>query len=84
MPYPPLEATYITLNSEIKLPNERRLAAGTGITLTDGGPNGTLTVAAAGANAQGIAGAVQLQAGAGVFAGNSNLVFFNWFWAFGD
>ena len=75
VPYPPLEATYITLNSEIKLPNERRLAAGTGITLTDGGPNGTLTVAAAGANAQGIAGAVQLQAGAGVFAGNSNLVF---------
>jgi hypothetical protein len=75
VPYPPLEATYITLNSEIKLPNERRLAAGTGITLTDGGPNGTLTVAAAGANAQGIAGAVQLQAGAGVFAGNNNLVF---------
>jgi len=75
VPYPPLEATYITLNSEIKLPNERRLAAGTGITLTDGGPNGTLTVAAAGANAQGIAGAVQLQEGAGVFAGNSNLVF---------
>ena len=75
VPYPPLEATYITLNSEIKLPNERRLAAGLGITLTDGGPNGTLTVAAAGANAQGIAGAVQLQAGSGVFAGNSNLVF---------
>ena len=75
VPYPPLEATYITLNSEIKLPNERRLAAGNGITLTDGGPNGTLTVSAAGANAQGIAGAVQLQEGAGVFAGNSNLVF---------
>ena len=74
-PYPPLEATYITLKSETKLPNERRLAAGTGITLTDGGANGTLTIDAAGANAQGIAGAVQLQAGGGTFAGNNNLVF---------
>jgi hypothetical protein len=75
VPYPPLEATYITLNSEIKLPNERRLAAGTGITLTDGGPNGTLTVAAAGANAAGPTGSIQFQEGAGVFTGSANLTF---------
>ena len=74
-PYPPLEATYITLKSETKLPNERRLAAGPGILLTDGGANGTLTIDAIGTNAQGIAGAVQLQAGGGTFAGNNNLVF---------
>jgi len=75
VPYPPLEATYITLNSEIKLPNERRLAAGLGITLTDGGPNGTLTVAAAGANAVGPTGSIQFQEGGGVFTGSANLTF---------
>ena len=75
VPYPPLEATYITLNSEIKLPNERRLAAGTGITLTDGGPNGTLTVSAAGANAIGPTGSIQFQEGGGVFTGSANLTF---------
>lgn len=75
VPYPPLAASYITVAAERKLPNERVLTAGTGITLTDGGAGGALTIAAAGANAQGIDGAVQLQAGAGVFAGNSNLVF---------
>ena len=74
-PYPPLEATYITVNSEVKLPNERRLAAGTGITLTDNGPNGTLTIAAAGANAVGPTGSIQFQEGAGVFTGSANLTF---------
>jgi hypothetical protein len=74
-PYPPLDATYITVNKETKLPNERVLTAGTGITLTDGGPNGNLTIDAAGANAQGTAGAVQLQGGDGVFVGDSDLVF---------
>lgn len=71
----PLDATYITVNKETKLPNERVLTAGTGITLTDGGPNGNLTIDAAGANAQGTAGAVQLQGGDGVFVGDSDLVF---------
>jgi hypothetical protein len=75
VPYPPLAASYITVGAERKLPNERVLTAGTGITLVDGGAGGNLTISAAGANAQGIAGAVQLQQGAGVFAGNSNLVF---------
>lgn len=74
-PYPPLAASYVTVNKETKLPNERVLTAGTGITLTDGGPNGNLTIAAAGANAQGIEGAVQLQGGDGNFAGDSDLVF---------
>ena len=74
-PYPPLDATYITVNSEVKLPNERRLAAGTGITLTDNGPNGTLTIAAAGANAVGPTGSIQFQEGAGVFTGSANLTF---------
>ena len=74
-PYPPLAASYVTVNKETKLPNERVLTAGSGITLTDGGPNGNLTIAAAGANAQGIEGAVQLQGGDGNFAGDSDLVF---------
>ncbi len=74
-PYPPLAASYVTVNPDSKLPNERVLTAGTGITITDGGPNNTITIDAAGANAQGIAGAVQLQHGGGSFAGNSNLVF---------
>jgi hypothetical protein len=75
VPYPPLEATYITLNSEIKLPNERRITAGTGIEFVDAGPNGTLTISATGEAADGIVGAVQLQSGSGVFTGDSNLVF---------
>jgi len=74
-PFPPLEATYITLNSEIKLPNERRLFAGTGIELVDGGPNSTLTISATGESADGIIGAVQLHSGSGAFTGDSNLVF---------
>ena len=75
VPYPPLEATYITLNSEIKLPNERRITAGTGIEFVDGGPNSTLTISATGEAADGIIGAVQLQSGSGAFTGDSNLVF---------
>ena len=75
VPYPPLAASYITVAPERKLPNERVLTAGTGITLVDGGAGGAMTISAAGANAQGIEGAVQLQAGAGVFAGDSDLVF---------
>ena len=74
-PYPPLAATYITLTPDRKLPNERVLTAGTGITLVDGGAGGAITVSAAGANAQGAEGTLQLQAGSGVFAGSSNLVF---------
>jgi hypothetical protein len=74
-PYPPLDATYITVNSEVKLPNERRLTAGTGITITDNGANNTITIDAAGANAVGPTGSIQFQQGAGVFTGSANLTF---------
>ena len=74
-PYPPLAATYITVNSSPKLPNERVLTAGSGITLTDGGPNSSLTIAAAGANAVGPTGSIQYQSGGGIFTGSSDLTF---------
>ena len=74
-PYPPLNASYLTVASEPKLPNERVLTAGVGITLTDTGANGTLTIAASSPGAAGIVGAVQLQDGRGVSEGSSNLVF---------
>ena len=74
-PYPPLAASYITVNAETKLPNERILTAGSGITLTDAGSGGSLTIAAAGQNAIGPTGSLQIQAGAGTFYGNSNILF---------
>jgi hypothetical protein len=74
-PYPPLQASYITVGAERKLPNERVLTAGTGITLVDGGAGSTITIAASSPGAAGIAGAVQLQDGSGVSEGSSNLVF---------
>lgn len=43
-PYPPLAASYVTVNPETKLPNERVLTAGTGINFTDTGAGGTLTI----------------------------------------
>jgi hypothetical protein len=45
-PYPPLDATYITVAADPKLPNERVLTAGAGIILTDAGPGGAMTIAA--------------------------------------
>ncbi len=74
-PYPPLQASYITVAAERKLPNERVLTAGTGITLVDAGAGSTLTIAASSPGAAGIGGAVQLQDGSGVSEGSSNLVF---------
>jgi len=52
-PYPPLAASYLTVDPESKLPNERVLAAGVGISLTDTGPGGTLTIASTGGGAGG-------------------------------
>ena len=74
-PYPPLAASYITVNKESKLPNERVLKAGSGISIVDGGPNGDLTINAAGQNAVGPTGSLQLQAGGGSFNGTSALTF---------
>jgi len=39
-------ASFITVNPEASLTNERSLAAGTGISITDLGPGSTLTIAA--------------------------------------
>jgi hypothetical protein len=41
----PVSAAFLTLSLDATLTAERRLVAGTGITLTDGGPNGDLTIA---------------------------------------
>jgi len=74
-PYPPLAASYVTVNAEAKLPNERVLAAGTGITLTDGGAGGSLTIASTGEAAVGATGSIQLAAGAGSFYGDSTFLY---------
>ena len=74
-PYPPLASSYITVNADPKLPNERVLAAGAGISITDGGANSTITIAASGQNAVGPTGSLQFQKGAGVFSGSAGLTF---------
>ena len=74
-PYPPLAASYVTVNPEAKLPNERVLAAGTGITLTDTGAGGSLTIASTGEAAVGTTGSIQLAAGAGSFYGDSTFTY---------
>ena len=42
----PTNASYLVLGTNVTLTNERVLTAGTGITLTDGGAGGNLTIAA--------------------------------------
>jgi fibronectin-binding autotransporter adhesin len=42
----PISGSYVTINAESGMPNERRLQAGTGLTLTDGGAGGAVSVAA--------------------------------------
>lgn len=44
--YADISASYITVATTSSLPNERALASGTGITITDGGANSNITVAA--------------------------------------
>ena len=73
VPYPPLAATYITLASERKLPNERVLTAGAGITFVDSGPGSSLTLS--GLEAQGPTGSLQFQQGASLITGSANLTF---------
>ena len=43
-----LDATFLTLSANAQLPNERVLTEGTNISFVDTGPNGTLTINAAG------------------------------------
>ena len=74
-PYPPAAASYVTVNAERRLPNERVLTAGSGITLVDGGAGGDITIASTAESAQGITGSVQFGGGAGTFAGNSSLTY---------
>ena len=73
-PYPPLAATYITVNAETKLPNERVLTAGTGITIADSGAGGAITIDST-FGATGPTGSLQFQQGGGSFTGSVNLTF---------
>jgi len=75
VPYPPLTATYITVNPETKLPNERVLTAGTGITIADSGAGGAITITSTVAGAAGPTGSLQFQKGGGSFTGSANLTF---------
>jgi len=75
-PIPPINATYVTVTSNSRLSNERVLTAGTGITLTDTGANGTLTVASTTAASVGPTGSVQIATGTGAFSGSHSLRFF--------
>lgn len=74
VPYPSLTATYITVNPETKLPNERVLTAGTGVAITDSGAGGAITIDST-FGATGPTGSLQFQQGAGSFTGSANLTF---------
>jgi hypothetical protein len=74
-PYPPVDADFVTVTLDDRLTNARYLAAGDGITLTDGGRRSTLSIAATGQNAVGDTGSVQYQTGGGTFSGSANLLF---------
>ena len=74
-PYPPAAASYVTVNAERRLPNERVLTAGTGITLVDGGAGGDITITSTAESAQGTTGSVQFGGGEGTFAGNTSLTY---------
>jgi hypothetical protein len=43
-----VSASYVVIGTTSSLPNERRLAAGTGISIFDGGPNGDVTISTTG------------------------------------
>lgn len=48
----PTSASYVVIGANATLTAERVLTAGTGITLTDGGANGNITIAATGGSAE--------------------------------
>ena len=70
----PVAATYITMTPESRLTEGRYLAAGSGITLTDGGRQGPLTITSTAGSVALPANSVQYNSG-GDFAGSSNLTF---------
>ena len=74
-PYPPLDASYVVMGIDSRLPSERVLTAGTGITILDGGANGPVTIASTAQNAVGPTGSIQFQEGAGAFSGSASLVY---------
>lgn len=77
-PYPPLDASYIVVSETSKLPNDRVLTAGSNISITDGGPNSSLTIAAVNvgnASAQGPVGSLQFQTGSGAVSGSADFTF---------
>lgn len=74
-PYPPANASYVLVGGNSKVTNSRVLTAGTGISITDGGRLGPITIASTGANAVGPTGSIQFQTGAGAFGGTANLTF---------
>ena len=76
-PIPPINASYVTVTRNSKLSNERVLTAGTGITITDGGPNGNITINSSGKNAVGPTASVQFTTGGGSFSGSHSLRFYN-------
>jgi len=47
-PFAPANASYVTMSNTGNLSDERRLVAGSGITITDGGANGDVTIAGTG------------------------------------
>mgnify|MGYP005812771617 CR=1 FL=1 len=76
-PYPPLAASYVTMTAEGKLPNERILTAGIGITITDGGAGGAVTIDNTANAAVGPTGSIQINLGdiSGSFYGDSTFVY---------
>ena len=70
----PVAATYITMTPESRLTEGRYLSAGSGITLTDGGRQGPLTITSTAGAVALPADSVQYNSG-GDFAGSANLTF---------
>ena len=74
-PYPPVNASYILVGGNNKVTNSRVLTAGVGISITDGGRLGPVTITSTAASAVGPTGSIQFQTGDGSFSGSANLTF---------
>jgi hypothetical protein len=61
----PTNASYVVLGSNVTLTNERTLTAGTGITLTDGGAGGNLTIASSGGSGNAVTTVIDFGTGKG-------------------